>query len=154
MKKILFLAVVLISCTKPKDNRPPLSTAFPPSISFNYGSATKSYVQIEASSIPNGSRRTCVITGTKNPTTENYFQITLTTDSLKAGAYDVSGHDLVIYREGNVVANNYSKGGLKLQIFSNVGGIVSGSFTGQLGENGSLIDITQGKINSVRIEYK
>jgi hypothetical protein len=157
MKKITFLLTALVlgglafimfgilGCSREPEATNRIETSA--SIEFKSDGVLKQYSQVNAASISAGTGKAYTFVATKNPTSENYFSLTIYTDSLRVGLHQAS---VVNFREGS--ETGYNSAPFTVMVLSNSGGVVEATFTGQIMTN-TFRTVTEGKINNVQILY-
>lgn len=142
-----FILQPFFCCQKADDLKP---NEVSRKIEFNIGGNDKTYVQVTASTATVSGIKTYSFVGTKDPTTDNYFNIVIMTDSLRPGTYSLPA-GTVHWREGSTGANNiYS--GFTVTISSNVNGLVNGSFLGTLQiYTGLNVPVVDGIIQNIQV---
>jgi hypothetical protein len=144
------IAFVMFSCSKPNDlSRPAADNST--KIEFQYNGELKQYFDISAGSSKTSGVKYYTLVGTKTPSGNNVFSMTILTDSLRAGSYNMNT-GVVSFQEGTTVALNKNNA-FVVTITSNVNGLINGTFEGTMLANSKDASCLHGKIENVQLQY-
>jgi hypothetical protein len=146
--------LLMTSCSKPNDLSRTTSDNSVPKIEFVYNGELKQYFDISAGSSRTSGVKYYTLVGTKAPQGDNVFSMTILTDSLKAGSYNMNT-GIVSFQEGKTVCLNKNNA-FTVTITSNVNGLINGTFQGTFYNASTSSDASciQGKIENIQLIYK
>lgn len=142
---IVFISAILPGCSKEVARNQQTG-----SIEMYYNGVLKQYDQTNTGTVSTTGGKIFSFNGTKEPTTENFFNLTFKSDSLRCGVYTVGNTGTVLYREGGKSASNVNNTSFTVTIFSNADHLINGTFTGVLtDQDGHNSYILQGRLINV-----
>lgn len=119
-------------------------------IQFNIGGQDKSYTQVTASTATVNGTKAYSFVATKDPTTDNYFNMVIMTDSLRPGTYTLAS-GMVQWRDGPTggTSTNFT-----VTVNSNANGLINATFAGQLqawSVSNFFLPVSNGIIENIQV---